>query len=86
MKFVSENILQSIYHSPLNFQGYNRLPVCMAKTPLSLTGDPAVKGAPTGFKLPIKNIFVSAGAGFVVPIVGEVSFMFLDFRFSKYLL
>jgi methylenetetrahydrofolate dehydrogenase (NADP+)/methenyltetrahydrofolate cyclohydrolase/formyltetrahydrofolate synthetase len=56
----------------------------MAKTPLSLTGDPTVKGAPTGFKLPIKNIFVSVGAGFVVPVVGEVSFMFLNLRFSNY--
>jgi formyltetrahydrofolate synthetase len=48
----------------------------MAKTPLSLTGDPAVKGAPTGYMLPIKDVIVSAGAGFVVPIIGEVSFEF----------
>jgi formyltetrahydrofolate synthetase len=54
----------------------------MAKTPLSVTGDPAVKGAPTGFMLPIKNIILSVGAGFVVPIVGEVSFklLYLHFR------
>ncbi|XP_023706338.1 C-1-tetrahydrofolate synthase, cytoplasmic [Cryptotermes secundus] len=58
-----------------NKQGYNRLPVCMAKTPLSLTGDPAVKGAPTGYMLPVKDVIVSAGAGFVVPIVGEISMM-----------
>jgi formyltetrahydrofolate synthetase len=55
----------------------------MAKTPLSLTGDPAVKGAPTGYMLPIKDVIVSAGAGFVVPIVGEVSFKLLGLRFSQ---
>lgn len=55
----------------------------MAKTPLSLTGDPAVKGAPTGYMLPVKDVIVSAGAGFVVPIVGEVSFKLLDLRFSQ---
>lgn len=45
----------------------------MAKTSNSLTGDPSIKGAPTDFTLDIKDIFVSVGAGFVVPIVGEVS-------------
>lgn len=47
----------------------------MAKTSNSLTGDPAIKGAPTGFTLDITDIFVSVGAGFVVPMVGEVSAM-----------
>lgn len=53
--------------------GYDKLPLCMAKTSNSLTGDANVKGAPTGFKLDITDIFVSVGAGFVVPMVGEVS-------------
>lgn len=53
----------------------------MAKTHLSLTGDPELKGAPTGYILPINNIIVSVGAGFVVPLVGEVRFkLYLDFR------
>ncbi|XP_021919566.1 C-1-tetrahydrofolate synthase, cytoplasmic isoform X1 [Zootermopsis nevadensis] len=56
-------------------QGYNKLPVCMAKTHLSLTGDPELKGAPTGYILPIKNIIVSVGAGFVVPLVGQISML-----------
>lgn len=54
-------------------QGYGKLPVCMAKTANSLTGDPAMKGAPVGFTLHISDVFLSAGAGFVVPMVGEVS-------------
>lgn len=45
----------------------------MAKTSNSLTGDPSIKGAPTGFTLKITDIFISVGAGFVVPMVGEVS-------------
>ncbi|XP_049811826.1 C-1-tetrahydrofolate synthase, cytoplasmic isoform X1 [Schistocerca nitens] len=56
-------------------QGYDKLPLCMAKTSLSLTGDPTVKGAPTGFVLPVTDVFASAGAGFVVPVVGEISKM-----------
>lgn len=45
----------------------------MAKTANSLTGNPSIKGAPTGFTLDITNIFVSAGARFVIPVVGEVN-------------
>ncbi|XP_039758173.1 C-1-tetrahydrofolate synthase, cytoplasmic isoform X1 [Pararge aegeria] len=56
-------------------RGYDKLPICMAKTSNSLTGDPSVKGAPTGFTLRINDIFVSVGAGFVVPMVGEISKM-----------
>ncbi|XP_049877720.1 C-1-tetrahydrofolate synthase, cytoplasmic isoform X1 [Pectinophora gossypiella] len=56
-------------------KGYDKLPICMAKTSNSLTGDPAVKGAPTGFTLRINGIFASVGAGFVVPMVGEISKM-----------
>jgi methylenetetrahydrofolate dehydrogenase (NADP+)/methenyltetrahydrofolate cyclohydrolase/formyltetrahydrofolate synthetase len=46
-----------------------------AKTALSLTGDPNIKGAPNGFRLVVNEIFLSAGAGFIVPIVGEISRM-----------
>lgn len=60
-----------------NKLGYNKLPICMAKTSNSLTGDPAIKGAPTGFTLDITDLFVSTGAEFIVPMVGEVN-NFLD--------
>lgn len=53
--------------------GYDKYALCMAKTSNSLTGDAAIKGAPTGFPLHITDIFVSTGAKFVVPMVGEVS-------------
>ncbi|XP_026734527.1 C-1-tetrahydrofolate synthase, cytoplasmic isoform X1 [Trichoplusia ni] len=56
-------------------KGYDKFPICMAKTSNSLTGDPSVKGAPTGFTLRINDIFASVGAGFVVPMVGEISRM-----------
>jgi methylenetetrahydrofolate dehydrogenase (NADP+) / methenyltetrahydrofolate cyclohydrolase / formyltetrahydrofolate synthetase len=56
-------------------KGYSKLPICMAKTALSLTGDPNIKGAPSGFRLVVNEIFLSAGAGFIVPIIGEISKM-----------
>ncbi|XP_018368197.1 PREDICTED: C-1-tetrahydrofolate synthase, cytoplasmic [Trachymyrmex cornetzi] len=58
-----------------NKLGYNKFPICMAKTSNSLTGDPAIKGAPTGFTLDITDIFVSTGAKFIVPMVGEIMMM-----------
>lgn len=58
-----------------NQLGYDKLPLCMAKTSNSLTGDPSIKGAPTGFTLKITDIFVSVGAGFIVPMVGEIMMM-----------
>lgn len=56
-------------------KGYSKLPICMAKTAASLTGDPNIKGAPTGFRIFVNDIFLSAGAGFIVPLVGEISRM-----------
>lgn len=47
----------------------------MSKTATSLTGDASIKGAPTGFKIEINDIFLSAGAGFIVPMCGEISKM-----------
>jgi formyltetrahydrofolate synthetase len=55
--------------------GLNRLPVCMAKTPLSLSHDPSLKGVPTDFVVPIKNIRASAGAGFLYVLAGEIQTM-----------
>jgi formate--tetrahydrofolate ligase len=55
--------------------GYGDLPVCMAKTQYSFTTDPNQRGAPTGFDLPIREVRLSAGAGFVVAICGEIMTM-----------
>lgn len=50
----------------------------MAKTSLSLTGDPSIKGAPKDFTLNINDVSISVGAGFVVPICGEVTAIFIS--------
>jgi len=55
--------------------GYGGLPVCMAKTQYSFTTDPNVRGAPTGHSLPVREVRLSAGAGFVVVICGEIMTM-----------
>lgn len=55
--------------------GYDTLPICMAKTHLSLSGDPALTGRPEGFELHIREIRASVGAGFLYPIVGEMRTM-----------
>ncbi|OLS23933.1 MAG: Formate--tetrahydrofolate ligase [Candidatus Heimdallarchaeota archaeon LC_2] len=52
--------------------GYGDLPICMAKTHLSLTDDPTVKGAPQDFDITINDVRISAGAGFIYPITGKV--------------
>ncbi|XP_050927817.1 LOW QUALITY PROTEIN: monofunctional C1-tetrahydrofolate synthase, mitochondrial [Lates calcarifer] len=58
-----------------NQQGYGSLPICMAKTHLSLSHMPDKKGAPTGFVLPIRDVRASVGAGFIYPLVGTMSTM-----------
>ena len=55
--------------------GFGRLPVCMAKTQYSLSDDPALLGRPTGFTLNVREVYVSAGAGFVVVLTGAVMTM-----------
>lgn len=55
--------------------GYGDLPVCMAKTQYSFSDDPALLGAPEGFKMTVRNIKVSAGAGFIVALTGEIMTM-----------
>ena len=55
--------------------GFGNLPICMAKTHLSLSHDPNLKGKPDGFTLPIRDIRVSAGAGFIYPLCGEMRTM-----------
>ncbi len=56
-------------------QGYGNLPICMAKTQYSFTTDPTRRGAPTGHAVPIREVRLSAGAGFVVVICGEIMTM-----------
>jgi len=55
--------------------GYDKLPICMAKTHLSLSHDPTLKNRPTGFRVPIRDIRPSIGAGFLYPILGAMSTM-----------
>jgi len=55
--------------------GYGGLPICMAKTPLSLSHDPTLKGKPTGFTVPIKELRILAGAGFVTAVCSGIQLM-----------
>ncbi|MBV9217089.1 MAG: formate--tetrahydrofolate ligase [Acidobacteria bacterium] len=55
--------------------GFGSLPICMAKTHLSLSHDPALKGAPTGFTLPVREVRASVGAGFIYPVCGDMRTM-----------
>jgi methylenetetrahydrofolate dehydrogenase (NADP+)/methenyltetrahydrofolate cyclohydrolase/formyltetrahydrofolate synthetase len=55
--------------------GFGNLPMCMAKTHLSLSHDPALKGVPTGFTVPIREVRASVGAGFIYPLLGSMSTM-----------
>jgi formate--tetrahydrofolate ligase len=55
--------------------GYANLPICMAKTHLSISHDPALKGRPRGFRVPIREVRASMGAGFLYPLLGEMRTM-----------
>ena len=55
--------------------GYGNLPVCIAKTQASLSDDSKVKGAPKGWKLNVREVWLSAGAGFIVPVCGTLTLM-----------
>lgn len=56
-------------------QGFDKLPICMAKTHLSLSHDPNLKGRPRGFRIPIRDVKASIGAGFLYPLLGEMRTM-----------
>ena len=58
-----------------NRLGFDKLPLCMAKTHLSLSHDPAMKGVPKGYKIPIRDVRASVGAGFLYPLLGEMRTM-----------
>jgi formyltetrahydrofolate synthetase len=53
-------------------QGWGNLPMCMAKTHLSLSTDPALKGVPTGFTVRVREVRASVGAGFIFPLLGPI--------------
>jgi methylenetetrahydrofolate dehydrogenase (NADP+)/methenyltetrahydrofolate cyclohydrolase/formyltetrahydrofolate synthetase/formate--tetrahydrofolate ligase len=55
--------------------GFGYLPICMAKTHLSISDDPALKGAPQGYELIVREVRASVGAGFIYPLLGEMSTM-----------
>ena len=55
--------------------GYDKLPICMAKTQYSFSDDPAKLGAPAGFRIAVRNLKVSAGAGFIVALTGDIMTM-----------
>ncbi len=59
----------------LTERGMGTMPVCMSKTHLSLSHDPSLKGRPRGFTMPIRNVYPSAGAGFVVALAGDIQLM-----------
>ncbi|MEP3435443.1 MAG: formate--tetrahydrofolate ligase [Hoeflea sp.] len=84
-----ETIAKSIYHAgeviaeksvreqlkQWEAQGYGKLPVCMAKTQYSFSTDPNLRGAPTDHTVPVREVRLSAGAGFIVVITGEIMTM-----------
>ena len=55
--------------------GFGELPICMAKTQYSFSDDPSLLGAPRGFTVPVRNLKVSAGAGFLVALTGDIMTM-----------
>ena len=55
--------------------GFDKLPICIAKTHLSLSADPIMKGVPKGFRIPVRDIRASVGAGFIYPLLGKMSTM-----------
>ena len=55
--------------------GFGKLPICMAKKQYSLSADPTLRCRPRGFEVPIRDVKVSAGAGFVVVLTGEIMTM-----------
>jgi formyltetrahydrofolate synthetase len=56
-------------------QGFSDLPICMAKTPLSISHDSSMKGRPSGFTVPVREVRASVGAGFLVVLLGEIRTM-----------
>jgi len=55
--------------------GFGHLPICMAKTQLSISHDPSLRGRPSGYRFPIRDVRISAGAGFLYPLAGQMMTM-----------
>ena len=84
-----ETICKRIYHADgvvltanakkqaaqLTELGFDKLPICMAKTQYSFSDNPALLGAPKGFTVTVRNLKVSAGAGFIVALTGDIMTM-----------
>ena len=63
----AERDLQSIEK-----HGYHNLPICIAKTPASLSDDPKLRGRPEHFSVTVREILIAAGAGFLIPMTGDI--------------
>lgn len=61
-----------IYKVSTHLQGFGKLPVCIAKTQYSFSTDPNAKGVPTNFRIPIRDLRISRGAGFIVVLTGDL--------------
>ena len=71
-KEVVYSKLAEIQIKRLTKLGYGELPVCIAKAPTSLTDDPRIAGRPEDFDVTVRSVELSAGAGFVIPLLGDV--------------
>ncbi len=71
---LADKKLRDKFHA-LQDEGYGHLPICMAKTQYSLSTDPGLKGRPKNFDVPLRDVMVSAGAGFVVVLTGDIMTM-----------
>lgn len=72
---ISLSAVAKLQLQELSALGYAHLPVCMAKTPLSISHDPQLKGVPQGFIVPVRELVLNAGAGFITALVGNVMTM-----------
>ena len=73
MSFFGNEALEQI--KTFEDLGYSKTPVCIAKTPLSITDNPKIQGAPTGFEITVKEVRLSAGANFIVALTGSIMTM-----------
>ena len=72
---LADKKLRDKFHALAGIAGFGDLPICMAKTQYSLSTDPGLKGRPKNFDVPLRDVMVSAGAGFVVVLTGDIMTM-----------
>ena len=78
MQYAGQRVAQEVFEElkhRLEGMGFGGLPVCMAKTQYSFSDDPSLLGAPRGFTVTVRNLKVSAGAGFLVALTGDIMTM-----------